>query len=84
MDRGDCIVHVGNTAALRLELDALYERFNRPEYVDPDPLMFVRRFWDVADREIVALVANSEDPAKYDFGLTRAAMRGLDPLQLFF
>lgn len=39
--------------------DRLYEKYNRREYVHPDPLEFLYRYEDVADREIVALVASS-------------------------
>jgi uncharacterized protein (TIGR02757 family) len=43
--------------AERCEL--LYERYNRPEYIDPDPLSVVRRFGDPKEREVVALLASS-------------------------
>jgi uncharacterized protein (TIGR02757 family) len=37
----------------------LYSKYNRAEFVHPDPLEFLRRYDDVRDREIVALVASS-------------------------
>lgn len=40
-------------------LEALYRKYNRREYVDPDPLSFLYDFPDVDDREIVALIASS-------------------------
>jgi uncharacterized protein (TIGR02757 family) len=39
-------------------LERLYRRYNRPEYVEPDPLQFLYAYPRVADREIVALVAS--------------------------
>jgi uncharacterized protein (TIGR02757 family) len=41
------------------KLDSLYAEYNRQEFVHPDPLEFLRSYEDVADREIVALVASS-------------------------
>lgn len=40
-------------------LDRLYNRYNRREYVHPDPLVFLYDYEDVGDREIVGLVASS-------------------------
>lgn len=40
-------------------LEALYARYNRREFVDPDPLIFLYRYPDPGDREIVALIASS-------------------------
>lgn len=40
-------------------LDALYARYNRREFVHPDPLEFLYDYVDVRDREIVGLVAAS-------------------------
>jgi len=40
-------------------LDELYERYNRREFVHPDPLEFLYNYKDVRDREIVGLVASS-------------------------
>lgn len=39
--------------------EALYRRYNREEYIDPDPLSVVRRYEEVREREIVALFASS-------------------------
>jgi uncharacterized protein (TIGR02757 family) len=41
---------------LRAYLESLYETFNRREFVSPDPLQFLYRYADPADREIAALV----------------------------
>lgn len=41
------------------KLDKLYSQYNRREYVHPDPLEFLYNYDDVADREIVGLVASS-------------------------
>ena len=40
-------------------LEALYRERNRRCYVDPDPLVFLYRYPDPADREIAGLVAAS-------------------------
>lgn len=40
-------------------LDELYTRYNRREFVHPDPLEFLYGYGDVGDREIVGLVASS-------------------------
>lgn len=40
-------------------LERLYRAYNRREYVHPDPLEFLYRYPDPAEREIVALVAAS-------------------------
>jgi len=45
--------------ALHPHLERLYLRWNRPEYVSPDPLQFLREYPDPSDREIVGLVASS-------------------------
>lgn len=42
---------------LKESLEALYERFNDPSHIHPDPLEFVVMFPDTRDREIVALLA---------------------------
>jgi uncharacterized protein (TIGR02757 family) len=41
------------------QLEYLYERCNRREFVRPDPIEFLYRYEDPADREIVGLVASS-------------------------
>jgi len=46
-------------AFLRDFLEASYLRFNRSEYINPDPLLVVREYGDVRDREIAGLVASS-------------------------
>lgn len=43
----------------RRSLELLYDRYNRREYVHPDPLEFLYGYNDVRDREIVALIASS-------------------------
>jgi len=40
-------------------LEKLYDRYNRREFIHPDPLEFVYRYDRIEDREIVALVASS-------------------------
>ena len=46
-------------ALSRERLDALYEVWNRPEFIHPDPLEFLSAYPDVAQREVVGLVAAS-------------------------
>lgn len=43
----------------RKRLDELYVRYNRREFVHPDPLEFLYNYKDIRDREIVGLVASS-------------------------
>ena len=40
-------------------LDNLYTRYNRREFVHPDPLEFLYHYEDIRDREIVGLVASA-------------------------
>jgi uncharacterized protein (TIGR02757 family) len=44
---------------LRYALDELYERYNRRQFVHPDPLEFLYLYDDPRDREIVAIIAAS-------------------------
>lgn len=41
------------------KLNSLYDRYNRREYVHPDPLEFLYAYKDIRDREIVGLIASS-------------------------
>jgi uncharacterized protein (TIGR02757 family) len=38
--------------------EGMYRKYNRKEYIHPDPLEFVLRFEDPADQEIVGLIAS--------------------------
>jgi len=40
-------------------LEELYATYNRPEFIHPDPLEFLEGYPDIADREIVGLIASS-------------------------
>ncbi len=40
-------------------LDGLYRKYNRREYVHPDPLEFLYNYAELKDREVVGLVASS-------------------------
>ncbi|MEM7395231.1 MAG: TIGR02757 family protein [Verrucomicrobiota bacterium] len=42
----------------KAKLESLYRRYNHLKFVSPDPLEFVLRYPDAADREIVGLVAS--------------------------
>jgi len=44
---------------MKQKLDRLYDRYNRRQYVHPDPLEFLYPYKDVRDREIVGLIAAS-------------------------
>ncbi len=65
-------------ARLLSRLEILYARFNRPEWIDPDPLAVAREYHTRADREAAALVA-----AALAFGgvkqIMAAARRALAP-----
>jgi len=63
-------IGVGRTH--RDKLDSLYDRYNRPEFVDPDPLAEIYRYDDIRDREIAALVASS-----LAYGKARQIVRSL-------
>lgn len=39
--------------------ESFYRTFNSPEYIEPDPLQFVRRYPDPGDREVSAFIASS-------------------------
>lgn len=39
--------------------EELYRRYNRPEFVDPDPVSVVRGFTDPLDREVAGVIASS-------------------------
>jgi len=40
-------------------LERLYRKYNRREYVSPDPLQFLYEYDDPSDREFVGLIASS-------------------------
>ncbi len=44
---------------LREKLESLYQRYNKREFVHPDPLEFLYLYENILDREIVGLVASS-------------------------
>lgn len=44
------------TLQLKTKLDCLYEQYNRFEYIDPDPLLFVHHYKRRADREVAGFV----------------------------
>lgn len=52
-------VNAKPSESLRDFLELTYERFNRREYVAPDPLEIVLEYPDIRDREIAALLASS-------------------------
>jgi uncharacterized protein (TIGR02757 family) len=44
---------------MKKTLDILYDRYNHREYANPDPLVFLYKYENVRDREIVGLIASS-------------------------
>ena len=44
---------------IKHKLENLYQRYNQPKYIHPDPLEFLYLYNDVKDREIVGLIASS-------------------------
>jgi len=44
---------------LKKKLDNLYDQYNRPRYVHPDPLEFLYSYENIRDREVVGLIASS-------------------------
>ena len=48
-----------NRNALREKLETLYRKYNKREFIHPDPLEFLYLYDDIRDREIVGLLASS-------------------------
>ena len=44
---------------MKYRLENLYRRYNRNEYIHPDPVEFLYRYSDIRDREIAGLIASS-------------------------
>lgn len=44
---------------LKHKLENLYQSYNRREFVDPDPLLFLYDYPDIREREIVAVIASA-------------------------
>ncbi len=44
---------------LKIKLNRLYDRYNRREFIHPDPLEFLYHYDEIYDREIVAMIASS-------------------------
>ncbi len=58
---------------LRKCLDKLYNRFNKQEYISPDPLEFVYKYDEVRDKEVVGMIASS-----LAFGNLKQILKNLD------
>ena len=58
---------------LRILFDRFYEKYNRRDYIHPDPLEFLHRYDDPADREIVGLIA-----ACFAFGNVRSILNTIE------
>ena len=48
-----------NLVPTQQRLDSLYGRYNRPQFIHPDPVEFLHLYEDLRDREIAAFVAAS-------------------------
>jgi uncharacterized protein (TIGR02757 family) len=44
---------------IKCKLENLYQRYNQPKYIHPDPIEFLCLYRDIKDREIVGLIASS-------------------------
>ncbi len=44
---------------IKCKLENLYQRYNQPNYIHPDPLEFLYLYKDIKDREVVGLIASS-------------------------
>lgn len=53
------VTEASNVCISTAKLDALYRRYHHRERVHPDPLVFLYRYPDIGDREIVGLIASS-------------------------
>lgn len=58
---------------LDLALEDLYEKYNRAEYVAPDPLQFLAAYPDPADREVAGFIC-----AMFAFGAVGQIVKTLD------
>lgn len=45
--------------SVKFLLNEIYKRYHKPEYINPDPLVFVRNYNKLKDREIAGLIASS-------------------------
>lgn len=67
-------------AFLAERFEDLYRRYNRPEFVDPDPVSVVRGFTDPLDREVAGVIASSLAYGRASQIVT-SARRVLDKMQ---
>jgi len=44
---------------IKCKLENLYQRYNQPKYIHPDPIEFLYFYKDIKDREIVGLITSS-------------------------
>lgn len=61
------------------KLEGLYNKYNKREYVHPDPLEYLYRYPEIEDREIVALIASSLAYGKVE-QILKSVARVLDVL----
>ena len=48
-----------DSSKIKSILNEIYKRYHKPEYINPDPLVFVKKYKKLKDREIAGLVASS-------------------------
>ena len=58
---------------LKNRLDCLYERYNDPQYINPDPLVFVYHYTDHPNREMAGFIA-----ACFAYGRVEMIMKTVD------
>jgi uncharacterized protein (TIGR02757 family) len=46
-------------SSVKFLLSEIYKAYHKPEYIDPDPLVFVRKYKKLKDREVAGLIASS-------------------------
>ncbi len=51
------MMNVDQIIKIKDRLDHLYDQYNRPKYIDPDPLAFLYDYQNARDREVAGLIA---------------------------
>ncbi|HPD97073.1 MAG TPA: TIGR02757 family protein [Synergistales bacterium] len=59
--------------------EEMYHRYNRPEFIDPDPVGVVRSYPDLPDREVAAVVSSCLAYGRAA-GIVKSARAILDPM----
>ncbi len=67
------------TPKMAQALEALYLRYNRPEYIDPDPLAPTKDYAHSHDQEVAGLIA-----ASLAFGNVKTILKSIDAVLRYF